>query len=232
MVYSTLCAPSRTSVSYFSPCHAGCTTMGTDADQWKSCSCSSLFNATITSVHKGWCEVPCQTTQILFFTLFAMLAVSVFALAPMIQSAAMRVVSFDHRDAFICFGWMFMRVFGSIPGAVLFGAVIDTTCMHWSTSCDGSMKCVLYNAENLGHYIFIFSEYFQPNNKFNIVQDFLMLSAIITKVICFLCLFVALKTYIPVEHDATELDNNGGGSLPLSQTRTVYVVDSSKSTGS
>ncbi|EYC04990.1 hypothetical protein Y032_0084g1713 [Ancylostoma ceylanicum] len=153
-LFNPVCA-SETGISYFSPCHAGCA-VNTDSNSWTSCSCSTIFNQTVNTVHKGWCEVPCQGTQIIFFSLFAMLAASVFALAPMIQSAAMRVVSFHHRDAFICFGWMFMRVFGSIPGAVLFGAVIDTTCMHWSTGCDGSTKCVLYDAKNLGFYIFLF----------------------------------------------------------------------------
>ncbi|VDL71522.1 unnamed protein product [Nippostrongylus brasiliensis] len=210
-LFNPVCAK-EIGISYFSPCHAGCAantvimfycidrsitvakfslfcqnfafSIFQLSNVWNSCSCSTLFNETVSTVSKGWCEVPCQTTQILFFTLFAMLAMSVFALAPMLQAAAMRVVSFDHRDAFICFGWMFMRVFGSIPGAVLFGAVIDTTCVHWSTSCDGSMKCVLYDAEKLGLYIFLFT--------------------IATKVTCFLCLFVALKTYIPIENDAVE----------------------------
>lgn len=207
-LFNPVCA-FDTGISYFSPCHAGCTS-STSPNLWSSCSCSSLFNETITSVRKGWCEVPCETTQIMFFTLFAVMAVSVFALAPMLQSAAMRVVSFDHRDAFICFGWMFMRVCGSIPGAVLFGAVIDTTCMHWSTSCDGSTKCVLYNAENLGQYIFLFT--------------------IATKVTCFLCLFVALKSYIPVENDAVECEKNNRTICSPRQKQTVSVVDVTKST--
>ncbi|PIO77594.1 organic Anion Transporter Polypeptide family protein [Teladorsagia circumcincta] len=150
-LFNPVCAV-ETSVSYFSPCHAGCTTVG-------------AFTSPVLMANGSKFHMEDEVYQ------------------------------------------------SSIPGAVLFGAVIDTTCMHWSSSCDGSMKCVLYNAENLGHYIFMFT--------------------IVTKVICFLCLFIALKTYIPVEHDATEcMDNNGGGSLPLSQTRTVYVVDAAKSTGS
>uniref|UniRef100_A0A1I7WJE6 Solute carrier organic anion transporter family member 4A1 n=1 Tax=Heterorhabditis bacteriophora TaxID=37862 RepID=A0A1I7WJE6_HETBA len=71
----------------------------------------------------------------------------------------MRVVSFDHRDAYICFGWMFMRLFGSIPGAVIFGTVIDSTCLHWTAGSANTSKCVLYDASNLGYYIFLFSKY-------------------------------------------------------------------------
>ncbi|WKY16044.1 hypothetical protein Q1695_001043 [Nippostrongylus brasiliensis] len=205
-LFNPVCAK-EIGISYFSPCHAGCAA-NTLSNVWNSCSCSTLFNETVSTVSKGWCEVPCQTTQILFFTLFAMLAMSVFALAPMLQAAAMRVVSFDHRDAFICFGWMFMRVFGSIPGAVLFGAVIDTTCVHWSTSCDGSMKCVLYDAEKLGLYIFLFT--------------------IATKVTCFLCLFVALKTYIPIENDAVESEKT---SRPVAcSAPAVSTIESVKNT--
>ncbi|VDM74935.1 unnamed protein product [Strongylus vulgaris] len=150
-----------------------------------------MYNQTVNTVRKGWCEVSCQKTQIIFFSLFAFLAVSVFALAPLIQSAAMRL--------------------GSIPGAVLFGAVIDTTCMHWSTGCDGSMKCVLYNAEKLGFYIFLFT--------------------IIIKVFCFFCLFVAYKSYIPIANDVVECQKQQKALKPVSKAKaTTPVIDVIKST--
>ena len=51
-----------------------------------------------------------------------------------------------------------MRALGSVPGAVAFGMVIDKTCQKWIQSCGSDSKCVLYDADTLGKYIFTFSK--------------------------------------------------------------------------
>ena len=37
----------------------------------------------------------------------------------------------------------FARIFGSIPGPVVFGAVIDNTCILWQSTEDGSGEVVV-----------------------------------------------------------------------------------------
>ncbi|CAJ0922378.1 unnamed protein product, partial [Mesorhabditis belari] len=166
-------------VSYLSPCHAGCQA-ASDAilgNKWDSCGCAAERGIG-NRVEKGWCGKDCGLLQYVFFGLFALMACFTFACAPLVQSAALRVVSFKHRDAFICFGWMWMRVLGSIPGAIAFGALIDTSCTQWIEGCDGSKKCVLYNARDLSHYIFYLT--------------------LCTKLCCFTALLIACKHYKPV----------------------------------
>ena len=39
----------------------------------------------------------------------------------------------------------FMNAFGTIPGPILFGALIDRTCTYWHTDSQGQYTCKLYN---------------------------------------------------------------------------------------
>ena len=48
--------------------------------------------------------------------------------------------------------WLFLRVFGSIPGPILFGVIIDLTCLLWQTrQCDAgsSGSCWIYDSTNM-----------------------------------------------------------------------------------
>jgi hypothetical protein len=39
----------------------------------------------------------------------------------------------------------FMNAFGTIPGPILFGTVIDSTCTYWHTDQTGQSVCKLYD---------------------------------------------------------------------------------------
>ena len=41
------------------------------------------------------------------------------------------------------------RLFGSIPGPIIFGMFIDKTCLHWGQSCDGQGSCDIYEFKNM-----------------------------------------------------------------------------------
>lgn len=45
---------------------------------------------------------------------------------------------------------MFFRVFGSIPGPIAFGAVIDSGCVYWQYECNRRGNCWVYNNSILG----------------------------------------------------------------------------------
>ncbi|KAF8356007.1 hypothetical protein PRIPAC_97630, partial [Pristionchus pacificus] len=174
-IFNPVC-DKRSGVSFFSPCHAGCQRPldHLTALDWSGCTCPDSSH-----VSKGWCTVDCNITQVMFFTIFAIMAATIFSGGPLLQNASLRVVSFDHRDQFICFGWMWMRVFGSIPGAVVFGMLIDTTCLHWMKDCGDSQKCVVYDTTKLSLYTFLFT--------------------IITKLAVLLAQISAWKSYVPIE---------------------------------
>ncbi|CAI2356876.1 unnamed protein product [Caenorhabditis sp. 36 PRJEB53466] len=141
-------------LTFLSPCHAGCadlpgTTFG--AHNWTSCGCSKNG-----FVKKGYCDASCQKETYQFIGMFIALSFCIFITAPVLQSSSLRVVNYKHRDHFTCFGWLWMRILGSIPGAIVFGYIIDVNCMYWQKDCS-SQKCQYYNASNLGWAFFCFT---------------------------------------------------------------------------
>lgn len=42
-----------------------------------------------------------------------------------------------------------IRAVGSIPGPLIGGALMDTSCMLWQSNCDGSKTCRLYNRDKM-----------------------------------------------------------------------------------
>ncbi|VDD89638.1 unnamed protein product [Enterobius vermicularis] len=131
-VYDPICNP-ETGISYYSPCFAGCLT--------------------------GLCESSCSKT--LFLIIFAILCFFTFSSAIPIQNASLRVVSFETRDISIGLTWFFMRVLGSIPGAVIFGFAIDRTCVLWKEDCGDIQSCLRYDAESLSTTMFAFGWHYK-----------------------------------------------------------------------
>ena len=41
--------------------------------------------------------------------------------------------------------WVVVRLLGTIPGPVLIGAVIDSTCLLWQTDCGEQGSCRAYD---------------------------------------------------------------------------------------
>lgn len=45
-------------------------------------------------------------------------------------------------------------LFGNVPCPIIYGAVIDSTCMVWETICGKQGACSLYNADSFRHFFF------------------------------------------------------------------------------
>ena len=45
---------------------------------------------------------------------------------------------------------LLFRAFGSIPGPIIFGIIIDSACLFWQFDCDRRGNCWVYN-ESLGN---------------------------------------------------------------------------------
>ncbi|KAI2564745.1 hypothetical protein G5576_007307, partial [Homo sapiens] len=63
-----------------------------------------------------------------------------------------RIVQPELKALAIGFHSMIMRSLGGILVPIYFGALIDTTCMKWSTnSCGARGACRIYNSTYLGY---------------------------------------------------------------------------------
>ncbi len=45
--------------------------------------------------------------------------------------------------------FVIFRIFGYIPSPILFGNVIDSTCLLWKSTCEGEAggRCLMYDIE-------------------------------------------------------------------------------------
>ncbi|CAM6001385.1 unnamed protein product, partial [Sphagnum balticum] len=49
--------------------------------------------------------------------------------------------------------WIGVRVLGTIPAPLIFGSLIDMSCMLWQNSCDGSGACLVYNNRQMNRNV-------------------------------------------------------------------------------
>lgn len=75
--------------------------------------------------------------------------------------AITRCVPDNQRTYALGLQWLFLCVFGSMPGPVLFGAFIDKTCVLWEETCSGKGSCLEYNNELLSYLLVAAGLFFQ-----------------------------------------------------------------------
>ena len=73
----------------------------------------------------------------------------------------LRSVAEEEKAFALGIQFVIFRLFGYIPSPILFGNVIDSTCLLWKSTCEGEAggRCLLYDIEafryKYGHIILI-----------------------------------------------------------------------------
>ncbi|RDD42635.1 Solute carrier organic anion transporter family member 4C1 [Trichoplax sp. H2] len=145
-------------VTYFSPCHAGCTSGIYNptylTTSYANCSCIKNVNQTTVRFDavSGACTEPCP-----YLTPFAIgLTISIAAAASKIvpsTEAMLRSVPESQRAYAMGFNWVFLRLIASIPGPIIVGAFIDRSCTLWTKDCDGSSTCWVYDSRSISYHV-------------------------------------------------------------------------------
>lgn len=152
-------------ITYFSTCRAGCS-MRLENDEYvfENCTCiaESLVKSTdgtITiddvlynnsTIEEGLCSNSCTLMFGLFVILLFVLVFLLLMLEIPYYHFTLRVVADDQRHLALGIQSAIFRVFGSIPGPLLFGVVIDTACVDWNTECGIRGNCWVYDNQRLG----------------------------------------------------------------------------------
>ncbi|XP_051170811.1 solute carrier organic anion transporter family member 74D [Leptopilina boulardi] len=164
--------------TFISACHAGCTTVELHEDGRKiytDCSCamprqsrieSNIFlNNTTTftqepseiwseseifgSAIPGSCPVDCQEKFYIFLAVVCLLKFSGATGRASNFLVSVRCVEEKDKTVAMGFGLMIMSLFAFIPSPILFGYILDKTCLVWGKTCNGTGNCWLYNGEVL-----------------------------------------------------------------------------------
>ncbi|XP_072022242.1 solute carrier organic anion transporter family member 5A1-like [Amphiura filiformis] len=140
-------------ITYFSPCHAACL----DVNENKTlidCECVATnpeFEGNDSQASKG----PCPYTgcgSLIAFLVF--MFIGNFLLACIVPPRIVIIVScveFTDKSIAIGVSRIIMLLLGSIPGPILYGALIDTSCILWQTICDTRGSCWVYDIEQFRH---------------------------------------------------------------------------------
>ncbi|ENN80246.1 hypothetical protein YQE_03241, partial [Dendroctonus ponderosae] len=153
-------------LTYFSPCHAGCTSIL--SSNYTNCACihgnMSLKNGssinyasplendfsevTIVPVATaGPCNSQCHTIYPFLILLFFMTFIVAITQMPLLM-IVLRSVSEEERSFALGMQFVIFRLFGYIPAPILFGNLIDSTCLLWKSTCGSKGgRCLLYDIE-------------------------------------------------------------------------------------
>ncbi|XP_071507212.1 solute carrier organic anion transporter family member 4A1-like [Diadema antillarum] len=143
-------------VLYFSPCHAGCLQMEEidDINTYSDCRCIAGITNETTSAKSGKCDYACPQQTVFLVVLFIMLTSTFFAIVPSL-TATLRCVGHSQRAFGLGLQSLLYRALGTVPGPVVFGLLIDSTCLIWEEDCEGGRTCWMYDNGNLATYTLI-----------------------------------------------------------------------------
>ncbi|XP_017095879.3 solute carrier organic anion transporter family member 4A1 isoform X1 [Drosophila bipectinata] len=155
-------------VMYYSPCYAGC---GQEEHvdslkHYNNCSCiggnvgwvddgaaSSVLGPDATNLK---CDSTCQSLPVFVALCFILMVFTFLATMPAL-SATLRCVQDEQRSFALGLQWIKVRLLGTIPAPLIFGALIDESCILWQEKCDEDAggACLFYDNYYISRYMWL-----------------------------------------------------------------------------
>ncbi|XP_037370154.1 solute carrier organic anion transporter family member 1A2 isoform X1 [Talpa occidentalis] len=138
-------------LSYMSACLAGCvTSVGTGINMvFQNCSCiqtSSNSSAVLGLCNKGHgCSMMLQ-----YFLILSAISSFIYSLSAIPgYMVLLRCIKPEEKSLGVGLHAFSTRVFAGIPAPIYFGALVDSTCLHWGTlKCGELGACRIYDSTN------------------------------------------------------------------------------------
>ncbi|XP_037505616.2 solute carrier organic anion transporter family member 4A1-like [Rhipicephalus sanguineus] len=154
-------------VVYLSPCLAGChrDLQVKDLKMYSGCTC---INGTMSEVPgvssdrllleavqatRSRCPTDCALLFPFLAGVFLSLSACFLNAAPS-TAASIRCVKPAQRSLALGIRQVIGRLVGSIPAPVIFGGILDQTCLSWHQSCGKSGNCIVYENEGMSRGLF------------------------------------------------------------------------------
>lgn len=113
---------------YFNPCYAGC--LNKEGGNYSNCACISTNPTDGHFAVKEHCDTHCPYFWAFMVTGFLFVGFTFMSAMPNVV-ATLRAVEPVHRSLALGIESIFLRLLGTIPGPVIFGYLIDNTCLLW-----------------------------------------------------------------------------------------------------
>jgi solute carrier organic anion transporter family, member 3A len=95
----------------------------------------------------GPCHKPCRTIFPFLILLFFMTFIVASTQMPLLM-IVLRSVSEEERSFALGMQFVIFRLFGYIPAPILFGNLIDSSCLLWKSNCgEAGGRCLVYDIE-------------------------------------------------------------------------------------
>lgn len=95
----------------------------------------------------GPCHKPCRTIFPFLILLFFMTFIVASTQMPLLM-IVLRSVSEEERSFALGMQFVIFRLFGYIPAPILFGNLIDSSCLLWKSTCgEAGGRCLVYDIE-------------------------------------------------------------------------------------
>lgn len=138
---------------YFSPCYAGCREeyLVDGSKAYSGCNCISNeleeYDATNTM-----CDANCDKMWIFIALSFGTMFFTFLSTMPALI-ATLRCVRSDQASFALGVQWIIVRLLGTIPAPIIFGALIDNTCTLWQSTCEEDGACLIYDNWSMSSYM-------------------------------------------------------------------------------
>ncbi|XP_008057359.1 solute carrier organic anion transporter family member 6A1 [Carlito syrichta] len=157
--HSSICG--RDDIEYFSPCFAGCTYHKISHKRKMYYNCSCIKAGLITTdedgafidARPGKCDAKCYKLPLFIAFMFSTLVFSGFSGIP-VTLAIIRTVPDKLRSLALGISYVILRMFGSIPGPLIFRMIGETSCtFRDSNQCGRTGRCWIHNKTNMAYLL-------------------------------------------------------------------------------
>ncbi|KHJ43689.1 sodium-independent organic anion transporter [Trichuris suis] len=140
-----VCSSSGT--PYFSPCHAGCQSSQRVGSLTNFTDCFCMDNGTIAS--RDFCRDDCDQPLVSYLLLWTV--TGIIAGTAMVPGLliVLRSVPARLKSLSLGFNAFLVSLLSTLPSPILYGYVIDGTCLLWSESCGQKGSCSIYDTDEL-----------------------------------------------------------------------------------
>ncbi|XP_063006333.1 solute carrier organic anion transporter family member 2B1 [Melospiza melodia melodia] len=141
--FNPVCGPDG--VEYASPCSAGCSGLALRPDgsvlNYTGCSCVGAAGA----ARPGPCGTGCSHLFVPFVVLSCLAGILASTSHTPSFMLILRSIQPEDKSFAVGIQFMLLRVLAWMPGPVLYGSAIDTTCVLWERRCERRAACRYYD---------------------------------------------------------------------------------------